>query len=181
MRIGTRSLLYGAHQFALHPLFLALAWWALYGFPCDPRLWIAFIVHDWGYWGKPDMDGSEGQAHPELGGRIMNRLFGREWGDFTRLHSRFYARREGREPSPLCAADKLVLLVTPSWLYLPLVVITGEVREYRAVYAVWHGRPVDQVSTHEWYEGLRREWAGEVRRLAPQASASGRARRFLSE
>lgn len=163
--IGTRSLLYGAHQFILHPLFLALAWWKLYGTPLDPRLWVAFIVHDWGYWGKPDMDGDAGQTHPELGGQIMARLFGQEWGDFTRLHSRYYAKRENREPSPLCAADKLVLLVTPRWLYLWSVVATGEADEYRALYARWLGVP--SVTIEEWYEGLRENWLSEVCRLAP--------------
>lgn len=165
MKIGTRSLLFGAHQFITHPLFLALAWWELYGFPADPRLWVAFLVHDWGYWGKADMDGDDGQTHPELGGRIMTRLFGQEWGDFTRLHSRYYAKREGREPSALCAADKLVLLITPHWLYLPLVQLSGEADEYRALFARYQG--VESVTLEEWYAGLRKNWAGEVARLAP--------------
>lgn len=162
--IGTKSLLFGAHQFVLHPLFLALAWWKLYGAPLDPRLWVAFIVHDWGYWGKEDMDGDAGQTHPELGGRIMADLFGREWGDFTRLHSRYYAKREGREPSALCAADKLVLLVTPRWLYLPFVKATGEVEEYRQLWIAWLGK---DSTIEEWYEGLRVNWLKEVKRLAP--------------
>lgn len=29
MKIGTKSLLFGAHQFAIHPLFLFIAWWEL--------------------------------------------------------------------------------------------------------------------------------------------------------
>lgn len=166
MQVGTKSLLYGAHQFILHPLFLALAWRRLYGAPLDPRLWVAFIVHDWGYWGKSNMDGDEGQRHPELGGRIMTRLFGSEWGDFTRLHSRYYAKIEQREPSPLCAADKLVLLVTPRWIYLPAVQATGEVEEYLALFAAWRG--VETVTIDEWYDGLREHWQKEVCRLAPE-------------
>ena len=168
MKIGTKSLLFGAHQFALHPLFLALAWGKLYGLPLDPRLWVAFVVHDWGYWGKSNMDGDEGQSHPELGGRIMGRLFGQEWGDFTRLHSRYYAKREGRAPSPLCAADKLVLLVTPRWLYLPGVCATGEVDEYLALYAAWLN--VRGVTIEAWYDGLRENWHAEVCRLAPHTA-----------
>lgn len=168
MNVGTKSLLFGAHQFILHPLFLALAWWKLYGPPFDPRLWVAFIVHDWGYWGKCHMDCGAGQRHPELGGRIMARLFGQQWGDFTRLHSRYYAKLEGREPSPLCAADKLVLLVTPAWLYLPMVRATGEVNEYLALYAHWRG--VEAVTVKEWYDGLRANWQQEVCRLAPHTS-----------
>ena len=53
MKIGTRSVLFGAHAFWLHPWFVAAAWWKLYGFPWDPRLWVAFFLHDLGYFGKP--------------------------------------------------------------------------------------------------------------------------------
>lgn len=168
MNVGTKSLLFGAHQFIIHPLFLALAWWKLYGAPLDPRLWVAFVVHDWGCWGKANMDDADGQRHPVLGGRIMAALFGQTWGDFTRLHSRHYATLEGREPSPLCAADKLVLLVTPRWLYLPLVRLTGEVAEYQTLYARWRG--VERVSIEEWYDGLRAHWHNEVCRLAPDTA-----------
>jgi len=77
MKIGTKSILYGAHQFLLHPVFVAWAWIKLYGFPWDPRIWIAFFVHDLGYWGKPNMDGVEGETHVELGARIMHFLFDR--------------------------------------------------------------------------------------------------------
>ncbi len=31
VKVGTRSLLFGAHQFAIHPWFVAAAWWRLYG------------------------------------------------------------------------------------------------------------------------------------------------------
>lgn len=168
MRVGTKSLLFGAHQFILYPLFLAVAWTKLYGLPLDPRLWIAFIVHDWGYFGRENMDGDKGQRHPELGGKIMARLFGQDWGDFCRLHSRYYAKLEGREPSPLCAADKLVLLVTPRWIYLPAVRATGEVQEYTALYAAWRG--VESVTIEEWYDGLRANWLTEVYRLAPHTA-----------
>lgn len=71
MRIGTKSVLFGAHQCLLHPWFVAAAWWRLYGFPWDPRLWVAFFVHDLGYIGKPNMDGPEGETHPELGAACM--------------------------------------------------------------------------------------------------------------
>lgn len=133
MRVGTRSVLYGAHCFLLHPWFVAVAWWRLFGFPADPRLWVAFFVHDIGYIGKPNMDGPEGETHVELGARIMAFLFGRSWGDFSRYHSRFYAKRDGVKPSRLCIADKLAIALTPSWLYLPMVRATGEIHEYMAL------------------------------------------------
>ena len=75
MKIGTKSVLFGAHCFLIHPFFVAAAWWKLYGFPWDPRLWVAFFVHDLGYLGKPNMDGPEGERHPEWGAWVMRRLF----------------------------------------------------------------------------------------------------------
>ena len=83
MNIGTRSVLFGAHQFLLHPLCLAIAWRRLYGFPWDPRLWAAFFLHDLGYIGSGDMDGPEGEKHVELGANIMRALSGNSWGNFA--------------------------------------------------------------------------------------------------
>ena len=74
MKIGTKSVLFGAHAFYLHPWFVAWAWWKLYGFPWKPWLWVMFFVHDLGYWGKPNMDGPEGEEHPWLGARFLYRL-----------------------------------------------------------------------------------------------------------
>ena len=75
MTVGTKSVLFGAHCFFLHPWFVATAWWRLYGFPWDPRLWVAFFVHDIGYFGKPNMDGEEGEMHPITGAAIIAHLF----------------------------------------------------------------------------------------------------------
>ncbi|HEX6293385.1 MAG TPA: hypothetical protein VFZ66_29660 [Herpetosiphonaceae bacterium] len=152
LRVGSKSVLFGVHCWAIHPWFVALAWWKLYGFPFDPRLWVAFLVHDLGYFGKPNMDGIEGQTHPELGGRIMARLFGQEWGDFTRLHSRYYARIEGKPVSKLCAADKLATSLTPAWIYVPLGTLTGEIDEYMALPG-----SVEAMRTGE-HDGTRRGW-----------------------
>lgn len=134
MKIGTRSLLFGYHQFLLHPLCVALAWWKLFGFPADIRLWIAFFVHDLGYWGKPNMDGPEGEEHPYLGAQIMSWLFDTgqfsNWYDFALYHSRFLARKHGCSHSMLCVADKAVILWTPTWLQILLCSLTGEIHEY---------------------------------------------------
>lgn len=153
MNIGTRSVLFGAHCFFIHPFFVALAWWKLYGFPFDPRLWVAFFVHDIGYLGKPNMDGPEGESHVHLGAKIMS-LFDKKhdrlgliltsqlipyrdwkgenetWHNFTFYHSRFMAKRYGHQFSKLCVADKLAVSLEPVWLYLPRVIATGEVNEY---------------------------------------------------
>lgn len=141
MKIGTKSVLFGAHQFLIHPWFVALAWWKLYGFPLDPRLWVAFFVHDLGYIGKPNMDGPEGERHVELGASIIHWLFDKRygkrcrrqslhWHNFCLYHSRFYAKRDGAHHSRLCVADKFAIVLTPVWLYLPMVRATGEIYEY---------------------------------------------------
>jgi hypothetical protein len=185
MRIGTKSVLYGAHTFWIHPWFVAWAWTLLYGFPWDPRLWVAFWVHDLGYFGKPNMDGEEGEQHPEFGARVMHALFdwgvetvlvpetfmitsvqrrwSREWYNFTRYHSRFLAKRDGMPYSRLCVADKLAISLTPAWLYLPLVRLTGEIHEYRKMADVSrYSTTQKQESEAKWYAAVREycwKWA----------------------
>lgn len=132
MKVGTKSILFGAHAFWLHPWFVALAWWKLYGFPWDPRLWVAFFVHDLGYVGSPNMDGYQGERHPYFGARIM-KVFGTYWYLFTWRHSRFLCRQAKVKPSKLCWADKYAFVLTPWWLYIPMTRATGEIREYKIV------------------------------------------------
>lgn len=169
MRVGTRSVLFGAHQFLIHPLFVAAAWWRLFGFPWDPRLWLAFIVHDLGYLGKPNMDGPEGEAHVELGARVMGALFGAGWADFCRYHSRFYAKRDGVRPSRLCIADKLAVALEPAWLYLPRAIASGEIHEYMALAAVrnpeskYAGEPPTKYESMGLDLSTRRAWFQNVK------------------
>jgi hypothetical protein len=96
----------------------------------DYRLWMSFLIHDFGYWDKPNMDGVEGESHPYWGATMMWKMFGHPWGDFTKYHSRFLAAKESAQPSPLCFADKMAIVHMPWWLYLPLIHATGEVWEY---------------------------------------------------
>ena len=121
------------HSILVHPFFVAWAWSRLYGFPWDPRLWLAFLVHDVGYVGKANMEGSEGQQHVVLGGRIMGWFCGPEWRDFVLGHSRHWAETAGKRYSKLCLADKLAFVLTPAWLYLPMARLSGELREYMRV------------------------------------------------
>jgi hypothetical protein len=160
MKIGTKSILFGVHQFAIHPLFVALAWWKLYGFPFDPRLWFAFFLHDIGYFGKPNMDGPEGETHVEVGAKVMGWIFGDRWFWFTLLHSRFYAKAHGRHFSRLCVADKLALSLTPDWLYLLQANLTGEIEEYMKGDGA--RSPAEGRSQREWLLFVKnycREWA----------------------
>jgi hypothetical protein len=143
MKIGTKSVLFGAHCFLIHPWFVLAAWIKLYGFPFDHRLWVAFFVHDIGYLGKPNMDGPEGETHVELGAKIMGWLFDywftnisgnryrtKIWYNFSLYHSRFYAKKDNMPCSKLCYADKLAICLEPAWLYLPRVNWSGEIKEY---------------------------------------------------
>ena len=132
MKTGTKSVIFGAHCFFIHPWFVFAAWWKLYGFPTDPRLWVAFIVHDLGYWGKAEMDSDAGEHHVEWGARMMGNWFGPEWENFCLLHSRYYAKKYGLPFSRLCVADKLAIALEPWWFYLPRVIASGEVWEYLA-------------------------------------------------
>lgn len=131
MTPGTRSVLFGAHQFLIHPLCLARAWWRLYGFPWDPRLWLCFFVHDIGYLGKPNIDGPEGETHPYLGARIVLWVTGSLYfRDLCLFHSRHLCKKLAATPSRLCIADKLAFVCTPRWVYLFSTAVTGELTEY---------------------------------------------------
>src|ERR1039458_8644569 len=132
MRVGTKSVLFGAHCFFIHPVFVAVGWSILFRFPWDLRLWAAFFLHDLGYLFTENMDGPEGEEHVHLGAKIMGLLFGDWWADFTLRHSRYWAKRNGVSVSKLCYADKLAFAMTPGWLYLPMARATGELAEYMA-------------------------------------------------
>jgi hypothetical protein len=132
MRVGTKSVLFGAHAFYFHPIAVLVAYTRLFGFPCDPRLLFAIGLHDWGYWGMESVEGVGSEEHVELGGRIMDRLCGRPWGDFVRRHSRSWCELHDQPYSRLCIADKLAFVITPAWLYLPMARASGELGEYIA-------------------------------------------------
>lgn len=159
MKMGTKSILYGAHCFFIHPWVVAYAWWKLYGFPWDPRLWIAFYVHDLGYWGKPNMDGPEGEDHVWFGAHVMGWLFDqlcgtqpfrqKTWFQFCFYHSRYMCKRYGAQPSKLCFADKAAFLFTPAWLYKLQVRLTGEWREYAQAHH--HEVGAGTKGLDEWY------------------------------
>jgi len=177
VNIGPKSVLFGAHQFLIHPWFVALAWWRLYGFPWDPRLWVAFFLHDLGYlfYNCPNMDGEEGERHPLWAATIMRRWFGPKWGAFVFYHSRFLAKRDGVPYSRLCVADKLATALEPWWLYLPRVILSGEVHEYMALAggrgsSKYKGEPnskyvsmqLETGTIRGWHRGMTaylREWA----------------------
>lgn len=175
--IGSRSLLFGAHQFALHPLFVALAWRKLYGgWPRRWAEWVAIVCHDWGYWGLGDMDGAEGERHPRGGADLAHRLCDRggstRWWQFAAGHTRSFAGLAGIHTSPLMPADKLATVLMPLWLYAALCWLSGEWLEYRSRWVAagtYPGRPDDGVWT--WARHLRANW----RRFERADTVAGRA------
>jgi hypothetical protein len=185
--------IFGVHATLVHPFFVAYAWSRLFGLPWDPRLWVAFLVHDLGYIGKANMESSEGQQHVVLGGRIMSWLFGPEWRDFTLCHSRHWAERVGKKYSKLCLADKLAFVLTPAWLYLPMARLSGELYEYMRVSSERQlgGRVnnfelslIKSRNPQVWLEGLKlytRRWIEQNRDGFRDRSASTRPVRFQEQ
>jgi len=168
MRIGTRTLLFGVHQFLWHPFTIWRAWRWLYG--RNPKWWqcIAIFCHDLGYAGKPNLDGPEGKTHPDGGAALTERLvkfifpftrdtsFNGYYGPsfvasraaywFSRLHSREYAKQLGETPSQLCWADKACILFDPPWLYLLRARLSGELAEFKT-----NAEPhIGKVSDEDW-------------------------------
>lgn len=174
MSIGTRSLLYGSHQFILHPLMVLVAWRELYGaLPRDWRVWVAIVAHDWGYWGLRDMDGAEGDTHPDRSARLIEGWFPDrpDLAELVRYHSRFAAKRDGRNVSRLCAPDKLACALWWPWLYVLLCSWTGELDEYIArnrsatdKYAATTGGGIEGETRIAFYRNVAaylRRWAYE--------------------
>lgn len=95
MRVGTKSVLFGYHQFLVHPLFTWAGWVSLYGWTWDPRIIAAFFLHDIGYVGKPNMDGTEGVQHPFAGAKVMYFLFDKPVDPYKTAY--FYPYRKASE------------------------------------------------------------------------------------
>lgn len=148
MKLGTKSLLYGSHQFIWHPIQATMAWIALFKRLPTWREMICIIIHDWGYWGCPNLDGEEGKKHPEWAAKWAashldeprhRKLWQTPGGhkdlyEFHNLclyHSRHYAKSQYEEPSMLCWADKYCIKYDPWWFYLARVHLSGEIKELR--------------------------------------------------
>ena len=184
MRVGTKSLLVGVHNIVWHPVTVILAWRELYGTWPNWKELVCIVIHDWGYWGSPNMDGPEGEDHPEFAAELAHRWLdkkGEDVGDgfvidcsdefweywlLCLYHSRHYARRDDEEPSKLCWADKLSIKYDPRWFYLLRAQLSGELEEYMAL----HSRMGESFKTpEEWYD-----WASDrAIRLGKQMSSEG--------
>lgn len=160
MKVGTKSVLFGVHQFIIHPLVVALAWKACYRHWPTRIQWAAIICHDFGYWNSADIDGPEGTTHPVAGAIMADELAYRlcwlawllkpwRWGKLGRAyqaalaqnegfqaywlslyHSARYAAQDGVSVSALCLPDKVSVLFEPEWFYLFRGWLSGETVEY---------------------------------------------------
>lgn len=102
------------------------------------------------------MDGLEGEKHVELGAKIMEILFGKQWGDFCLYHSRFKAKQDKTSYSQLCIADKLSICLTPWWLYLPLAKLSGELSEYmKESDKKYASMKCSSSSPRQWYQNIQ--------------------------
>lgn len=139
MRIGTKSVLFGVHQFLWHPIVVALAWRKLYfKWPTFDEA-IALVLHDIGYIGRRDMDGPDGLLHPVDGAEIARGVVFLLHRDAIRAqraydlcigHSCGFAKLTGKPVSKLCAPDKCSLLFEPWWFYKLRATLSGELSEY---------------------------------------------------
>lgn len=175
--VGPRSVLFGAHQFLIHPFYVNKAWVQLYKSKPTWRDRVAFFLHDLGYlcqWCR-SMDGSDGLLHPEWGARATSWLFdsritvykdghliterGTYWYNFCAGHSRHYAEHIGISYSPLMRPDKLATHLYPRWLYGLLMFLSDEYKEYIAYWISkgnYPGTPTDSAWTYAGH--LQAEW-----------------------
>ena len=152
MRVGTQSILWGVHQFILHPILVYKAWTRIYARRPSLRETLCIFAHDLGYIGKTTMDGPDGLLHPEFGARLVRWLLGFDSEPFqnlVRYHSRAYAKLFSTKPSVLCLPDKLAVLLYPNWLYIALGRASGEIAEYKAAMSA------SNVPDHIWIHDLK--------------------------
>jgi hypothetical protein len=154
MKIGTKSLLFGIHQVFWHPYVVYKAWKYLYGHPTWKEL-VCIFIHDWGYWGRANLDGDEGIMHPQLGATIAYKLFGTEYFDLCIGHSRSFVEKTHNifKVSKLCWADKLSFIFEPRWFYLLRSKLSGELMEARLLSRETAQCPL-VASNKEWFETM---------------------------
>ena len=164
MNIGTKTLLFGNHQFLLHPLFVGIAWVKLYHKLPNPKEAVCIFIHDWGYWGRPNLDGDEGERHPlwaaTWAGRHLDH-HGYFYGNLCLHHSSFLAKKHGKPVSRLCIPDKYGVIMMPIWLIVLLGRLTGETQEYRTApkYAINHR---ERMTDAELYRDFRNYYRNSV-------------------
>lgn len=133
MTRGTKSVIFGVHNPLIHGIFVCISWILVYGrFPRLHEL-TAIFFHDIGYIGCLEMDGPDGETHPERSTKIIGKLSSKSNAALPLMlfHSRTYSDKLGQKPSDLCLPDKLSTLLYPEVLYIALGRLSGEIDEYK--------------------------------------------------
>ncbi|MEW6614008.1 MAG: hypothetical protein AB1401_00830 [Thermodesulfobacteriota bacterium] len=153
MRIGRKSLLFGCHQFILHPIFVLIAWIRLYGWPRNKWIYVGILIHDWGYWfssGYNSVFDSDFDIHTVWAySKLLSQ--DRKAAEECLYHSRFLAIQRKKTPSRLCWADKMASAIMPSWLWALLAWLSGEGDIYRnnRKYETYRD---EKISLKEWHK-----------------------------
>lgn len=118
----------------IHPYYTLKGWIKLYGWP-DWKEAICIIIHDWGYWGCSDMDGKDGEKHPFWAGGFAYKWLDENYKymnyrNLCFFHSSTVAEGLRFYPSRLCWADKYGMVLMPTWMWVLLGRLSGEITEY---------------------------------------------------
>lgn len=158
--VGTKSVLWGVHQFIWHPITVLIAWKKVHR--TWPNWWqlLAIIFHDSpGYIGCKEMDGPDGLEHPYAGARWAARIAGilSEEAAFktyflSLYHSSNFAKLHGAPPSDLYLPDKVSILVEPRWFYMLRARLSGELEEFVTREALKQNRTF---TDSEWLDHYR--------------------------
>jgi hypothetical protein len=155
MKMGTKSLLFGVHQFIWHPVLVTISWIILYKELPSFKELVCIFIHDWGYWGVEEMKDEKGDLHPWKGAEIAFKLFGEPYRELVLGHSTFFCKRFNWKASKLMAADKYWHLLVPLWVYKLMSIPSGEFAYYRSLKSA---RQVadSKVSDIEWWINLQK-------------------------
>ncbi|RLC88840.1 MAG: hypothetical protein DRJ03_00965 [Chloroflexi bacterium] len=111
MKQGTKSMLFGIHQFIIHPLFVTLAWKKRY--KRWPYMWelICIVLHDIGHWQTDYLiNYTEKQRHWIKGAETAYLLFGLKG---FRLVAGHYPEYSGVRESMLAWPDRYAHVIAP--------------------------------------------------------------------
>jgi len=112
MTEGTKSYLFGCHQFFIHPLLVLIAWYKEY--KSFPKFWelVCVFLHDIGHIGKDYLsDYEQKQKHWMLGADIAYKLFGLKGFYLVAGHT----VQNNHPRSKLFVPDKKSWLIAPDW------------------------------------------------------------------
>jgi predicted HD phosphohydrolase len=112
MTEGTKSYLFGCHQFLIHPLCVLFAWVKIYRRCPEPWQVVCIFLHDIGHIGKQYLSNYEDKKnHWFLGAQIAGMLFGAKGILFVAGHT----KQSRYSRSALFLPDKVSWLIAPRW------------------------------------------------------------------